>query len=314
MQPLDELLATAHFVILNRDPTQNRNLWGAYSKWRARLQAVNEAPICSDIFFTINETDSSGRRLGNLTAFRAVFADYDEGLPAAGFPEGAQPSYVVESSPERFQAYWILQRPFPAITPANLALWGGITKSLVTATGADTNACDAARIFRVPGFLNHKREEPFLVRVVEAAPERSYTLQQLAKVWPPLSGSSFDVDLSVLEDVATTSHGAALPPPEKRAARYTAWLQALTWPPSGRGQRNGFIYKAACAGLRDFALAVEQCADAIERVYDERYEDEYEIRKIVYSASRSARGVLGGAMLPTKSLLRVEMLEEEDAA
>jgi hypothetical protein len=67
------------------------------------------------------------------------------------------PSIVVCSSPGRAHAYWEVSDQIPAEHLARC------NRRLAYHLGGDLNACDAARILRVPGTRNHKRKHPWLV-------------------------------------------------------------------------------------------------------------------------------------------------------
>ena len=104
------------------------------------------------IFVTINRTDGKRRTIANITDVRAVWAELDEGWPES-LP--LEPSLVVESSPDRWHAYWLAD----GMSAEDDA---GVMARLVSDYGSDPNAADLARVLRLPGFYNRKRT-PHLV-------------------------------------------------------------------------------------------------------------------------------------------------------
>ncbi|MBI2916486.1 MAG: hypothetical protein HYY01_00685 [Chloroflexi bacterium] len=90
------------------------------------------------------------------------------------------PSLVVESSPARFQAIWLLDAPC-----ADVPLVEGINKTIALCYGADAAACDRPRVLRLPGFANLKYADRPKARLVVCKPELRYTMGQLEAVFPP---------------------------------------------------------------------------------------------------------------------------------
>ena len=119
------------------------------------------------VFVTVNATDGKGRKLGNVTRPRALFADFDhpapdtlERLRADALP----PSIVVESSAGKLHAYW----PSDAL---ELAAFKALQQRVASTWGSDPSVCDLPRVMRLPGFL-HQKGEPQLTRLIEALGKR----------------------------------------------------------------------------------------------------------------------------------------------
>lgn len=91
---------------------------------------------------------------------RALVADFDtqdfnrtfDNLPLV-------PSIVIESSPGKHHAYWIIEDILP------LNEFKPCQKALANLLGSDPKICDLPRVMRVPGFL-HQKGQPFIVREV----------------------------------------------------------------------------------------------------------------------------------------------------
>src|SRR5262249_3127392 len=65
------------------------------------------------IFICVNETDLKGREEDNVIRIRAGFADLDGSPLDSVNAAEMQPHIVVESSPGRFHAYWIIADKMP---------------------------------------------------------------------------------------------------------------------------------------------------------------------------------------------------------
>lgn len=111
------------------------------------------------VFAAINRVDGKLRRKDNIRQIRAIFADFDV---AGSLPDSweVEPSMIVESSPEKHHAYWIVDGDFP-VDEFALA-----QKSLAARLGTDSVINDPSRVLRVPGYW-HQKAEPFMVRTVE---------------------------------------------------------------------------------------------------------------------------------------------------
>jgi len=54
---------------------------------------------------------------------------------------------------------------------------------MIKSYGSDPGAKDISRVLRVPGFLNRKHSEPFLVRIVNLTGKR-YSRRQIVEAFP----------------------------------------------------------------------------------------------------------------------------------
>ncbi len=123
------------------------------------------------VFITVNQTDLKGRREENITAVRAMFVDLD-GAPVDGVYEAAiQPHMVVESSPGRYHAYWL-------IDDCPLETFSSIQKALAAKFDGDPSVNDLPRLMRVPGFT-HNKGKPFVSRIVRQHEGQPYRLDDV---------------------------------------------------------------------------------------------------------------------------------------
>lgn len=132
------------------------------------------------IFVTINETDGTGRKEENIVRVRAVFADFDppKTRPApAKYP--IEPHIVVESSPGKHHAYWLVDgMGLDAFTAAQTAV--------IEALGSDPPVKDLPRVMRIPGFDHHKTDIPYRVRLIQAEQFLDYPVDAITAAFPPV--------------------------------------------------------------------------------------------------------------------------------
>lgn len=261
---------------------------GRPQKQIAALDIYNT--LGADAYFTVNVVAEGYRReASSIVTLRAVFAEYDNGMPAT---VALPPTARISSSPGKEQWYWVLREPLPAA--AHREHWQQVENAVVYATGGDTNARDVARILRVPGFINHKYPAKPRVTLLEVT-DRRYTLDELEHAFPPAP-----ITVTAKPRLnATAGEVSDLPPVEHRVARWLKWLGAIPVPAAGRGERNGFYYRLAAAGLRDFALPAEEVVTQLEahsaRHHADAAYDRADVTKVVSNAARTSRHAVGAA-------------------
>ncbi len=264
-------------------PMYNTRLSDALST----LCALNKTG--SDIFFSVNVMDGQGRRHENIVAARTVYADYDAGVPESWL---LAPSLIVESSPGKAQAYWVLDRGEPADER-----WHAAERGVVWATGADKNVCDAARVLRLPGFINHKYPSLPAAKLLVSS-DRRWMLNQIEEAWPPLAAPEQPVAGKIIENVAD----------EAKLRRYDRWLLAAEVAPSTSGRlpvSRNWLFRKAAAGVRDFDLPVQTVAEALcRRIATLDWNDALSFAK---DADRYATNVRGSAYISKNSSLAMEM-------
>ena len=126
------------------------------------------------IYVTINLTDGKGRKTTNIIGGRAIWQEDDHNWQG-DFP--IAPSLVVQTSPGKYQRYWLIESQFDEFRSA----FPSMMNHLVSDYGSDANAKDFARVMRLPGFL-HNKANPHLVRLISAAGRR-YTIDEIVKAF-----------------------------------------------------------------------------------------------------------------------------------
>ncbi len=134
------------------------------------------------VFITVNQTDLNGRKLGNMIRPRCVFQEADRsGAPVPPLP----PHIVVESSPGKFNRYWLIDTEGDAV---DWSEWSAVERRMVADFGSDPNAKDPARVLRLPGFFHVKNPaQPHLVRIVEESSAQAFTWDAITQAIPPLT-------------------------------------------------------------------------------------------------------------------------------
>ena len=143
------------------------------------------------------------RRLSkNLKGSKLLWSDMDE----IKVDNGYLPSIYWESSPDRYQGLWELDK---FISPAEAEL---LNKELTYAIGADKGGWDLTQVLRVPGTTNHKYEEkpqvsPFILT------EKKYKVKNLeAKLTKPSEDDTpFEDDRELEPNKVIAKHHKNIP-------------------------------------------------------------------------------------------------------
>jgi hypothetical protein len=132
-----------------------RVLHGTLDQHGPALSGLNDAG--AGVFATINRTDGEGRAAGNIVDVRALYVDLDGAPIAPVMAHVMPPSIVIESSPNRFHAYWLTDN-------CPLDQFKSAQQRLIQQFNGDKSVCDLPRVMRLPGFI-HRKAEPFMTRI-----------------------------------------------------------------------------------------------------------------------------------------------------
>lgn len=139
-----------------KDKAQRRANWneGPAFKWpqdEAKILRHLEAHKQDDLYFTPN-TFLGESRIAQFTGEEKVlYADLDEVNPTTDIDRDLRPTIAWETSPDRFQAVWMLSDFADGATEA-----GGLNHRLTSMLGADPSGWDTTQLLRVPGRRNFK--------------------------------------------------------------------------------------------------------------------------------------------------------------
>jgi hypothetical protein len=120
------------------------------------------------IFVTVNATDYQGRKSENIVRVRAFFVDLDGSPLDPILSAPISPHIIVESSPNRYHAYWIVK-------DAPLEKFSLVQEALIRKFNSDTKVKDLSRVMRLPGFF-HLKGTPFVTKIISenSAPALSF--------------------------------------------------------------------------------------------------------------------------------------------
>ena len=157
------------------------------------------------IYFMVNWGDGVGRSAENVTAVRALFIDLDGAPLEPVVAAPIEPHVIVESSPGKFQAYWLVEG-------CPLDRFRGLQIALARRFGSDASVQDLSRVMRVPGFF-HCKAEPFRVRTVKLEPAMPVPVDTLVAELDlaPLEAQSRDASERTLPDLDGLEPGSIQP-------------------------------------------------------------------------------------------------------
>jgi len=158
-----------------KSPKLAKILHGSLREHEGKLRELSAQG--AGIFVTVNETDLKGRMAKNVSKVRSAFVDLD-GAPLDPVLEfRLSPSMIIESSPNRWHAYWLSHMQTDQFTQ--------LQKDLASAFDGDPSVNDLSRVMRLPGFPHQKvksgeRINPFTVQIYDHSTDRRiYTLEEL---------------------------------------------------------------------------------------------------------------------------------------
>jgi hypothetical protein len=130
---------------------------GTFNQHKNALAALNAKG--AGVYVTVNQTDLKGRKEANIVKVRALFVDLDGSpiQPIKDLPEDLQPHIIIDSSPNRYHAYWLVNN-------CELTQFTPLQQALAAKFNGDKNVCDLPRVMRLSGF-SHNKGESFITRI-----------------------------------------------------------------------------------------------------------------------------------------------------
>lgn len=241
-----------------------RVLHGSLTQHGATLTRLNSAG--AGIFVMVNEGDGRGRKADNVRSVRAVFVDLDDAAISPVCASDLAPHIIVESSPERWHAYWLT-------TGVPLEQFKPLQQAIAVRFNGDPSVCDLPRVMRVPGFL-HNKGKPFLSHVIEQQDKPPYSYAAIME-WLGFCAASSD----------------ALAPAYTTAVRQLASAIA-------EGHRNSTLFTLG-RGLANRGIPAAGVKDRLQRINAERCQPPLSASEVDTVASQaSGYGSRGFAKLP----------------
>lgn len=144
--------------------TLNSVLHGNLVDQVEKLEVLNQRG--AGVFVMVNAGDLKGRKTENVIHVRSAFVDLD-GSPIKPVLEAPlSPHIVVESSPERYHAYWLIDGIFNHEFKA-------VQEMLAFRYNGDAVVKDLARVMRLPGFL-HQKHEPYKTHILQTSGQERF--------------------------------------------------------------------------------------------------------------------------------------------
>ncbi|MEZ5289857.1 MAG: DNA-primase RepB domain-containing protein [Vicinamibacterales bacterium] len=221
------------------------------------------------------------RTRDRVAAVRHVFLDADEAgqqllAALAARSDIPPPSYILRTSLGRVHVLWRVQGfEVPAVE--------ALQKHLAKELDADPAATSAAQLTRLPGFLSHKRRDPFAVSLLLGAVSRVYDSRDFPGAKPPRR-----------TEVAPSARrrGAS------KVARARSYLRSV--PPAVAGERgDAHTFRVCCRVVRGFALSEVDALAALSE-WNERCVPPWRMSELaakVRNAGRYGRETIGARVL-----------------
>ena len=171
--------------ICTRDPNLPK---GHKDRWREHSfedwsMPVLEAFVCRhshlDLYFCPHGFTKPIRKKEYAVVPRMLYADLDKVHPSTCVPA---PNIWVESSPGRYQAYWMLTEQLDRET------WEKLNQRLTYAIGADKGGWDLTQVLRIPSTVNHKYEDEPTVRTLLSGHGETYDPADVDRMIPIKNG------------------------------------------------------------------------------------------------------------------------------
>ena len=189
------------------------------------------------------------------------------------------PSHVVYTSPDRAHVLW-------RVRECDVSAAERIQKRLAIEFGGDRAATSVAQLTRLPGFRNHKHDEPYMVRVEYRNIERVY----IPRDFP----SADDVESVAPAPVVTKGYGLG---DRRKAERASAYVSRV--PPAVAGQSGDlYTFQICCRIARGFSLDDDQALFVLAE-WNARCSPpwtERELLQKIRSARRNGREPIGGLL------------------
>jgi len=130
---------------------------GTFNAHKHTLAALNAKG--AGVYVTVNQTDLKGRKEENILKVRVLCVDLDGSpiQPIKDLPEDLQPHIIIESSPNKWHAYWLVNN-------CELEQFKPLQQALAAKFDGDKAVCDLPRVMRLAGF-SHNKAESFITHI-----------------------------------------------------------------------------------------------------------------------------------------------------
>jgi hypothetical protein len=146
---------------------------------------VDSVLLTHEVYFCPMLLDDRERRKPHVVTCPVLWSDLDECEPG----ELEVPaSFVMETSPGRYQALWSLEEPAEPADAENM------TRRIayhLRSKGADASGWDLTQLVRLPYTFNHKYREPAAIDLTEVG-GAPVSLAEMRQVFPELAGYTWE--------------------------------------------------------------------------------------------------------------------------
>lgn len=266
---------------------------GRASTWHGTLSAswdrLEKAQLnkCG-VFFTVSETDGSGVKASNIRKARASFIDLDGSPLPAEWP--VEPHLVIETSPGRFHAYWMIE------PETDLRAWSRLQSALAQKFDADPSVKDAPRVMRLAGF-KHLKREPFTSRIVSAVDAGDVNLAFGKRFVLNDLATAMGVCIGEQSKAKATASRSDRPAAVRRAVKY---LEDRA-PVAVEGENGDQTTFKVAANLHDMGISEPRAFELMLKHYNGRCEPSWEadaLKQKVQNAYKYATTQPGSIDLP----------------
>ena len=143
----------------------DRTRWFEVPSQFAQITEFCEAHTDSDLYWTPSAYRSKERHVDTATVARVVWVDADTCHPSKF---RATPSFVVQTSPKRYQCYWLLDRDEPAAKVSELVHRIAVAHK---DDGCDASSWPVNKLMRVPGSTHTKTAKHHAVKTTDMTGE-----------------------------------------------------------------------------------------------------------------------------------------------
>jgi hypothetical protein len=258
-------------------------LCALHERFQRWLLAMNAHRF--NVYGSVNaiEAGKRARTRDSMASIRHVFleADHDgDGVLARVHARSdlPPPSYVLHSSPGRVHLFW-------RVTGFDVIYVERLQKRLAHELDTDPAATPITQMTRLPGFLNHKHQQPHLVTIEYRDVDRRFVPQD----FPAVRATPPQPPIGRPRRADACERGAV-----ERARRYLASV-----PPAISGQHGDVhTFRVCCRLARGFALDDEQ-ALAVLSEWNERCQPPWTAAELLHKlrcAALYGREPVGGLL------------------
>ena len=137
----------------------------------------------SDVYGMVNLGNGRGRDNNSVVSITNLLLDLDGSPVEPVLSSPVKPHVILATSDGRYQGRWKI-KPIhitPSTRNENRILFKRTQIGLAERFDGDPSVCDLARVARIPQFVNHNHEKPFLVKTLQINDSPILSIQELSE-------------------------------------------------------------------------------------------------------------------------------------